>query len=694
MRRSPLKTMLTVLAAGCVLVIQAPIAAAAAAQASPAGSEWPRHGLDSAETRFSPLRAIDTASVAQLGLAWHFRFDRPRGVEATPIMVGGTLYVSGPWGVVYAIDARNGRLRWQHDPQVPAGKGMHACCDVVNRGVAVEDGRVFVATIDGRLQALDSSDGRLLWSTPTFDPELPYTITGAPRVARGLVMIGNGGAEYGVRGFVSAYDAATGALRWRFYTVPGNPAEGPDGAISDLPLQALALPTWQGEWWRYGGGGTVWDAMAWDPELDLLYFGVGNGSPHDRDLRSPGGGDNLFLSSIVAVRRATGEYVWHYQTTPGDSWDYTATQHMILAELEIDGAPRKVLMQAPKNGFFYVLDRATGELLAADKYVPVNWASHIDPASGRPVEAAGARYPAGQPFMVQPSQLGGHNWQPMAWNPHTGLVYIPAQENVGFMMKEPDFRLEPGRWNTGVPNPPVPPDAAIIDQARQSMSGHLLAWDPVRRSAAWRTPHAGPWNGGVLATAGGLVFQGVGGEGLAAFDARTGERLWQSDTWLDILGGPISYELDGEQYIAAAAGFGSSIHLSSSVLLPRRGGNAAGGVFVWKLGGTAPMPEAESLPMRAAPPDTGSATAVRRGGELYARYCMQCHGAGAVAGGGIPDLRHSPYLAEASLFRRPLVEGLLAARGMPSFADALAADDADAIRAYVVRMAHITRTTD
>ena len=302
-------------------------------------------------------------------------------------------------------------------------------------------GCVFVPTIDGRLQALDSSDGRLLWSTPTFDPELPYTITGAPRVADGLVMIGNGGAEYGVRGFVSAYDAATGALRWRFYTVPGNPAEGPDGAISDLPLQALALPTWQGEWWRYGGGGTVWDAMAWDPELDLLYFGVGNGSPHDRDLRSPGGGDNLFLSSIVAVRRATGEYVWHYQTTPGDSWDYTATQHMILAELEIDGAPRKVLMQAPKNGFFYVLDRATGELLAADKYVPVNWASHIDPASGRPVEAAGARYPAGQPFMVQPSQLGGHNWQPMAWNPHTGLVYIPAQENVGFMMKEPDFRL-------------------------------------------------------------------------------------------------------------------------------------------------------------------------------------------------------------------------------------------------------------
>ena len=279
-----------------------------------AASEWRQHGLNAAETRFSPLSAIDASNVAGLGLAWHFRFDRPRGVEATPIMVDGSLYVSGPWGVVYALDARSGKLKWQHDPQVPAGKGMHACCDVVNRGVAVDGERVLVATIDGRLQALNRDDGRELWSTRTFDPAAPYTITGAPRVVRDMVVIGNGGAEYGVRGFVSAYDVATGALRWRFYTVPGNPADGADGAASDRPLQELALPTWSGEWWRYGGGGTVWDSMAWDPELDLLYFGVGNGSPHDRDLRSPDGGDNLFLSSIVAVRPSTGEYVWHYQT--------------------------------------------------------------------------------------------------------------------------------------------------------------------------------------------------------------------------------------------------------------------------------------------------------------------------------------------------------------------------------------------
>ena len=653
-----------------------------------AATEWRQHGLNAAETRFSPLRAIDASNVARLGLAWHFRFDRPRGVEATPIMVDGSLYASGPWGVVYALDARSGTLKWQHDPQVPAGKGMHACCDVVNRGVAVDGERVFVATIDGRLQALNRDDGRELWSTRTFDPAAPYTITGAPRVVRDVVVIGNGGAEYGVRGFVSAYDVTTGALRWRFYTVPGNPADAADGAASDRPLQELALPTWSGEWWRYGGGGTVWDSMAWDPELDLLYFGVGNGSPHDRDLRSPGGGDNLFLSSIVAVRPSTGEYVWHYQTTPGDSWDYTATQQMILTELEIDGRTRKVLMQAPKNGFFYVLDRATGALLSADKYVTVNWASHVDPASGRPVEAEGARYPVGSPFLLQPSQIGGHNWQPMAFNPTTGLVYIPAQESTGFLMKEANFRFEAERWNTGIMTPPLPPDPAVLKQARASMQGHLLAWDPVRRAAAWRVPHAGSWNGGVLASAGGLVFQGVGGAGLVAFDARDGKRLWQSDTWLDILGGPISYELDGEQYVAAAAGFGSSLHITSSALLPRTGAAVPGGLFVWKLGASASMPTAQDRPYLAPPPDHGSAAQVEHGGMLYAHYCMQCHGAGAVAGGGMQDLRSSPYLAAEGAFRRPLLDGVLAARGMPAFGDSLQAAEVDAIRAYVIRMAH------
>ncbi len=654
--------------------------------------DWPQHGRDAGETRYSPLAQIDRANIGTLGLAWQFRFDRPRGVQATPLMVDGTLYVSGPWGVVYAMDARSGALRWQHAPQVPASKAAVACCDVVNRGVAVEDGRVFVGTIDGRLQALDAKTGALLWSEQTTNPERPYTITGAPRVIGDLVMIGNGGAEYGVRGYLSAYDAASGALRWRFYTVPGNPADGPDGQISDNPLKALAEPTWSGEWWALGGGGTVWDSMAYDPQLDLLFFGVGNGSPHDRDLRSPGGGDNLFLSSIVAVRAQTGEYVWHYQTTPGDSWDYTATQQLILTELKLDGRMRKVLMQAPKNGFFYVLDRETGELLSAANYVPTSWASHVDMATGRPVEMPGARYPAGQPALVMPSQIGGHNWQPMAWSPLTGLVYIPAQQSQAFMMKAQPFRVEPGRWNTGIQDHPLPTDAKSLAQAREGMTGHLLAWDPARQREVWRSEHPGLWNGGVLATAGQLVFQGQGGGGLHAYDAETGERLWQSDTWLDILGGPISYSLDGVQYIAAAAGFGSSMHLSASALLPRQGMPAHGGVFVWKLGGKAPMPEPGSRPpMPPLPKLSADASTLQHGAQLYTRYCMVCHGAAAVAGAGVPDLRRSPYLQSADAFRRPPLDGLLETRGMPSFSSSLDEAGVEAIRAYVIQSAMDTK---
>ena len=632
---------------------------------------WPAHGFDAAETRHSPLAQIERNNVDALGLAWHFRFDRPRGVQATPLMVGDTLYVSGPWGVVHALDARNGALRWQHDPEVAAQQAAVACCDVVNRGVAVADGRVFVGTLDGRLQALDATTGTLLWSVQTTNPERPYTITGAPRVAAGLVMIGNGGAEYGVRGYLSAYDAASGELRWRFYTVPGNPAEGPDGAVSDAPLETLAKPTWSGEWWALGGGGTVWDSMAYDPELDLFYFGVGNGSPHDCDSRSPGGGDNLFLSSIVAVRAQTGEYVWHYQTTPGDSWDYTATQHMILTELHLDGRPRKVLMQAPKNGFFYVLDRETGELLSATNYVPTTWASHVDPASGRPVEVPGARSPAGQPALVTPSQIGGHNWQPMAWNPLTGLVYIPAQESQAFMAKAEPFRAEAGRWNTGVQDHPLPTDPQSLAQARQGMRGHLLAWDPVKRRESWRSQHPGLWNGGVLSTAGRLVFQGQGGGGLHAYDAESGQRLWQSDTWLDILGGPITYSLDGIQYIAAAAGFGSSMHLSASALLPRQ----------------RMLPPQSRAPLPPLPALDADAAILQTGAQLYTRYCMVCHGAAAVAGAGIPDLRHSPYLQSAEAFRRPPLEGLLEARGMPSFAASLDQAGVEAIRGYVIQSA-------
>ena len=332
--------------------------------------DWPLHGRTYDESRHSPLDAINTETVGELGLAWYHDMDTRRGQEATPIVIDGVIYVTSAWSKVHAFDARTGDLLWQYDPEVPGEWAVRGCCDVVNRGVAYHDGKIFFGTFDGRLIALDATDGSPVWEIDTItDRDKFYTITGAPRVVKGRVLIGNGGGEFGVRGYVSAYDAQTGELDWRFYTVPGNP-----DAPFENPILEMAAETWTDEWWKLGGGGTVWDSMAYDAELDLLYIGVGNGSPWNPKFRSPEGGDNLFLSSIVALRPDTGEYVWHFQTTPGDQWDFTATQQMILADMEIEGAPRKVLMQAPKNGFFYVIDRETGAFISAEPFVPVTWA--------------------------------------------------------------------------------------------------------------------------------------------------------------------------------------------------------------------------------------------------------------------------------------------------------------------------------
>ena len=344
---------------------------------------WLAHGRTYDEQRFSPLTTINTDSVSKLGLAWYLDLGTNRGLEATPIVVDGVIYVSGAWNIIYAIDARSGKLLWQHDPETSrVWVAEYAVHDAVSRGLAVWDGKVIAATLDGRLFALDATNGGLLWSVLTIDRSKPYTITGAPRVIKGRVIIGNSGADYGVRGYLSAYDVSNGELDWRFYTVPGDPLKPQESAVLEM-----AVKTWTGdEWYKTGGGGTVWNSMAFDPELNLLYFGVGNGTPWSRELRSPGGGDNLFLSSIVAVNPDNGEYAWHYQTTPGESWNFSAVESIILAELEIEGKTRKVLIQAPKNGFFYVLDRATGELLSAEQYIEQNWASHVDMATGRPVE--------------------------------------------------------------------------------------------------------------------------------------------------------------------------------------------------------------------------------------------------------------------------------------------------------------------
>src|SRR5271154_1250007 len=406
---------------------------------------WMTHGRTYTEQRFSPLKQINDGNVSQLGFAWHYDLDTHRGQEATPIVVDGVMYFTSAWSKAFALNAATGALLWEYDPKVPPEWDVNACCDVVNRGVAVWRGKVFFGTLDGRLVALDAASGKQIWEIQTTDRSMRYTITGAPRVVKGLVIIGNGGAEMSVRGYVSAYDADSGKLVWRFYTVPGDPSKP-----FENPILSKAAKTWTGEWWKHGGGGTVWDSIVYDPELNLLYIGAGNGAPWNSRIRSPGGGDNLFTCSIVALRPETGEYVWHYQENPDEAWDYDSDEQMILADLTISGQPRRVLMHAPKNGIFYVLDRATGALISAAPYTHITWASGVDMKTGRPIETALARYPGHQTELVFPGPLGAHSWQPMSYSPVTGLVYIPIQD-VGFPYKsDADFHAKNLGFDVGI----------------------------------------------------------------------------------------------------------------------------------------------------------------------------------------------------------------------------------------------------
>ena len=659
---------------------------------------WLTHGRTYSEQRFSPLKAIDRDTVGRLGLAWSYELKTPRGASATPIVVDGVMYVTSSWSLVYALDATTGKELWVYDPKVDRATGASACCDVVNRGVAVYHDKVFVGAIDGRLIALDGRTGSVAWETQTVDIQLPYTITGAPRVANGLVYIGNGGAEYGVRGYVSAYEADTGRLRWRFYTVPGDPSKGPDHAASDASM-AKAAETWNGEWWKWGGGGTVWDAIVYDADFDQVIVGVGNGSPWNQAIRSPDGGDNLFLSSILALDAKTGAYRWHYQTTPGDTWDFTATQPIVLADLAIGGAPRKVAMQAPKNGFFYVVDRQNGKLISASPLfpmfptkstpqgMPLSWAYAVDQSTGRPMENPEARYRSGT-VIVRPSPFGAHNWHPMAFSPETGLVYIPAQELALDFTTDANFVTRPGRWNLGTVQAPLPDDPAVRAAIKSMSKGFLIAWDPVNAREAWRVEHKGPWNGGTLATAGGLVFEGTVDGRFLALDARTGNELWSTDHQVSTLAGPISYSVNGEQYIAVLSGFGSVFNLTSAAISPIQPARVNGRVHVYRIGGTATAaaPAATAVAMREPPTINASAQDVARGATLYGQYCMMCHGFGAV-GGAISDIRRSRRLEDAVAWREAVVNGALSGAGMPRFAGDISDSDAEMIRAYVARQA-------
>jgi quinohemoprotein ethanol dehydrogenase len=640
---------------------------------------WLTHGGTYAEQRYSTLERVNAGNAGQLGLAWWFDTRTTRGLEATPIVADGVMFVTASWSVVYALDARTGRELWSYDPKVPREKGRDACCDVVNRGVALYKGRVYVGTLDGRLVALDAATGAPVWEQLTVDPTKPYTITGAPRVVKGKVLIGNGGAELGVRGYLSAYDAETGALVWRFYTVPGDPAKPQESRA----LEA-ALPTWKGgEWWKIGGGGTCWDSMAYDPELDLVYVGTGNGSPWSRYVRSPGGGDNLYLSSILAVRPDTGELVWHYQETPGDTWDYTATQHIVVADLELGGETRKVLLHAPKNGFFYVIDRTNGKLVSAKPFAEVTWAKGIDPKTGRPIPDPNADYRK-KAAVVKPSPHGAHNWHPMSFNPKTGLVYIPAQEIPMIFGVDKGFRYTPGGWNTGT-------DFALVTEAPRSLvSGSLVAWDPVKQREAWRVPYPTPWNGGTLSTAGNLVFQGTADGRFVAYAADTGKKLWDAPAQTGVVAGPVTWELDGVQYVTVVAGWGGAFALAGGDAARAAGVHNVGRVLTFALGGTAQLPPPPPAPVWATappiPPMAASEEEVKRGEALFAKNCSVCHGAGAVSGGVLPDLRHMSTDARAN-FEAIVLHGARKGQGMPANDGRLSPDDVQAILAYLSRRA-------
>jgi len=636
--------------------------------------EWITHGRTYSEQRHSRLKYINSGNVRDLGLAWSFDTETNRGIEATPIIVNGVMYTTGSWSVVFALDARTGKQLWKWDPKVPRSFGQKACCDVVNRGVAFYKGKVFVGTLDGRLVALDAKTGSPIWQVVTVDQSQQYTITGAPRVVKGRVIIGNGGAEFGVRGYVSAYDAETGKMAWRFYTVPGDPSKG-----FESPSLERAAKTWNGQWWKYGGGGTVWDSLAYDPDLDLLYVGTGNGSVWNRNIRSPNGGDNLYLSSILALRPDTGELVWYYQTTPGDSWDFTATQHMILADLEIGGRTRRVLMQAPKNGFFYVLDRATGELISAENYVSITWAKGVDKQTGRPIENPGVRYEKGL-VLMKPGPLGGHNWQPMSFNPDTGLVYIPAQDFVSAYMPDAKFVHRPGTWNLGL-------DMTLLATPQKDLPrGHLLAWDPVAQKERWRAQYPSMWNGGILTTAGNLVFQGTADGRFVAYSADKGELLWQFPVGVGVMGSPVTYELDGVQYVAVMAGWGGAFALLGANAAQDRTLVNAGRVLVFALNANASMIPIPKRPFGrpAAITSNASPELVEAGARLYGQWCAVCHGLGAIGGGVTPDLRYSqPSVFDG--YSQIVLEGAYASRAMPSLKNWVTAADIDAIKAYILK---------
>jgi quinohemoprotein ethanol dehydrogenase len=642
-----------------------------------AGHEWLLSGGGFDGQHFSPLDQVNAGNVAQLGLDWSVDLPVPDGVAATPLMTDGAIYLSGAHSIVFAIDAASGRMLWTFDPK-PAVTSSNNWTGRVNRGVAVWGDKVLVTVSDCRLIGLDRATGRETWSQVTCDPQLGYSITDAPHVGGGMVFVGNAGSEKGLRnrGYVSAYDAASGKFLWRFYIVPSYRPEE-----NNTPAMQMAFKTWSGDALeKFGGGGSNWNEMTYDPESGLLYFGTAGALPYVYGKRSPGGGDNLFTSSVVAVDAKTGEYVWHYQTVPQDSWEYNATMNIVLADLPIDGQSRKTLMIAPKNGFFYVLDRMTGQLLSANHYVKVNWATHIDLETGRPVlNPEGMYWQAlpGTKVNIWPNMWGAHSAQPMAYSPGTRLAYIPAVNVPDVVSWQGD-----GKFTDTL---------EMFDEVdgKPHVPGMLIAWDPVTQSERWSVPHDVAFNGGVLTTAGNLVFQGDANGLFSAYDAGTGERLWSAATGSAISAAPVSYALAGQQRLLIPVGAGSGIQFSYPGFTAGKKALGPTRLMSFSLQGKAEMPALVFAPgmLPELPQQTASADTVDRGRELFTGHeCSGCHGKGGIAraGGSVPDLRYSSketYLQWDGI----VIGGARSARGMPAFD--LTASEAEAIRAWVLSRA-------
>lgn len=637
------------------------------------GANWLGYGRTYSEQRFSPLTQISAANVAGLRVDWYLDLPDDRGLVSTPLVRDGVLYFVGSLNIVRAVDATTGELKWAYDPQVMerAGDRVRSGWDH-SRGIALWQDKVYVATWDGRLIAVDAATGREVWSTMTVDPEKALYITGAPKVFKGKVLIGNGGTEHGAaRGYVTAYDAETGAQVWRFHIVPGNPTDG-----FENPAMEKAAKTWTGEWWKVGGGGNAWHGFTYDPELDQLYIGTGNGSPWNQKIRSPGGGDNLFLCSVVALNPDTGEYLWHYQTTPGETWDYNSNMDIVLADLPIGGDTVKALMHAPKNGFFYVIDRRTGKLLSAEPFTEVTWASKVDLATGRPIEVPGARYEDGE-TTVAPSAWGGHSWHAMSYNPRTGLVYIPTL-HLGMQMIDQGVEHAQWRspdWKADLPGEGLGVIPAVVPSREDGRLGSLQAWDPVTQRRVWEVPLPGFWNPGTMTTAGNLVFQGRADGVFVAYDATTGQVLWQMPLGLGISAPPITYTVGSRQYVALLVGWGGVAAAAGGAEAAAHGwayGAQRRRLVAFSLEGAAELPPqpgpvvtvpigSEDFPVNVA--------AATRGAAVFAARCQWCHGFGALAAGMAPDLRASTVALSAAAFAEVVRDGGRKPRGMPQFAE-------------------------